>query len=615
MKFPLRAFLLFLLATLPIAADNVVFPPESGAINVKTAYGAKGDGKTDDTAAIQKAIDENKGKPNTIYFPDGVYLLSDRVGMVGGKAHSSDRFLAYQGQSETGTILRLKDNSPAFQNAAKPKEVFSMYNGNGTGDCMHGYFNDMTVDTGKGNPGASGVRFFSNNTGGMRNVTIRSSDPSRPGTIGLDLSQAQNGPALIKNVKVIGFDTGIEMGEAFGMTFEHITLENQTKLGFKCTQRVAMRGLISRNSVPAVEMATGWATLALVDCELTGGSSSTAAILANNKPAIYLRNAKQSGYAALVKDSKGGMITEDAVSEWSEKPIGAFGRVGTGIMLPVKETPEVPWETDLSKWQMIPENADTGAVQKAFDEAATAKKTTVCFPTGKSVKIDAPIRVRGSVSRIVGMETFVAISDPSGVFKKDKAVFTFEKLTGSAIVVERFFHLGGWDCPGYVSLFENKTNKPLIIRNVNHAGSTRIPGGGDFFIEDVSPGRSGTLRIGKGENAWLRQFNPESPEAVMIEVVGGTLWYLGLKTEGRSTHVLAKNGAKAEVLGGSSYQSWGGQKFDPPMFESENSDLFFSTGFYATKQSFSVVAEQRIGSKTETLPKDKSQGEFRMYSR
>ena len=108
MKKTLQVLLLSLWISVPLHADNIVFPPESGAINVKTAYGAKGDGKTDDTAAIQKAIDENKGKTNTIYFPDGVYLLSDRVGMVGGKAHSSDRFLAYQGQNEKGTILRLR---------------------------------------------------------------------------------------------------------------------------------------------------------------------------------------------------------------------------------------------------------------------------------------------------------------------------------------------------------------------------------------------------------------------------------------------------------------------------------------------------------------------------
>jgi len=596
-------------------ADNIVFPPESGVVNVKTAFGAKGDGKTDDTAAIQKAIDETKGKPNTLYFPDGTYVLSDRVGMVGGKAHSSDRFLVYQGQSEKGTIIKVQDNCPAFQDAAKPKEVFSMYNGQSTGDCMRGYFNDMTVDIGTGNPGASGVRFMANNIGGMRNVTIRSSDPKLVGGIGLDLRQSQNGPALIKNVTVIGFDTGIAMDNAFGMTFEHIKLANQNKLGFDATNRIAVRGLISINRVPAVKMSQSWTTLALVDSELKGGSAGEPAIISNGN--LYLRNVKQAGYGALVKDAKGQMVNLPSVVEWSEAGTSALGdKKVEGLMLPVKETPEVPWETDLTKWEVIPKGANTAAVQAAFDNAAKNNKTTVCFPSGQNVKIDAPIHVTGSVSRIVGMESIVDVTDPSGVFKGKQAVFTFENLTGPAIVVERFFILGGWKFPGYATMFENKTTKPFVLRNIGQGGSIRIPGGGgEFFLEDVSPGRTGTLKIAKGESAWLRQFNPESPEVPMIEVDGGTLWYLGLKTEGRATHVAATNGAKVEVLGGSSYQSWGDQKFDPPMFKSVDSDIFFSIGYYEHKTPFSIVVEQTNGSKTETLPREKRQQNFRTYSK
>lgn len=56
--------------------------------NVKD-YGAKGDGKTDDTAAINRAVTDggrcgrecgsSTAKPAVIYFPSGTYLVSSSI--------------------------------------------------------------------------------------------------------------------------------------------------------------------------------------------------------------------------------------------------------------------------------------------------------------------------------------------------------------------------------------------------------------------------------------------------------------------------------------------------------------------------------------------------------
>ena len=48
-----------------------------GAADIKEKYGAKGDGKTDDTSAIQKAVDENE----IVFLPKGVYRVTDTINL------------------------------------------------------------------------------------------------------------------------------------------------------------------------------------------------------------------------------------------------------------------------------------------------------------------------------------------------------------------------------------------------------------------------------------------------------------------------------------------------------------------------------------------------------
>jgi hypothetical protein len=89
----------------------------------------------------------------------------------------------------------------------------------------------------------------------------------------------------------------------------------------------------------------------------------------------------------------------------------------------------------------------------------------------------------------------------------------------------------------------------------------------------------------------------------MIEVDGGQLWILGLKTEGRARHVVATGGARVELLGGVSYQSWGKQPIDPPMFTVVDSDASFTFGFYHWNLPFTTIVEETAGSETRTLPR------------
>ena len=422
------------------AAENIVFPPEAGAIDItQPPYGAVGDGKTDCTAAIQQAVDEHRGRNKTLYFPNGTYLLTAPVGIFGGKPHSRDRFLSYQGQSEAGVVLKLKDASPGFGDPAAPKIVLSVYEGQSTGDVMHSFVRNLTVDVGAGNPGVVGLRFFSNNVGAMERVTIRSGDPAGAGRIGLDLRQSQNGPCLIRHVTVLGFDQGVATDNSFALVLEHLTLKGQREVGFfNKIARVTLRGLRSENRVPAV-INGQHAHLTLVEAELTGGDPAQAAIVASDRK-VYLRDIRQSGYGHILKDAAGTLHAGAALAEWYDGTgQSLFGAAPASLRLPIEETPETPWESNLDRWIIAPAEGDiTEALQKAIDDGVAQGKTTLCFRPNEKTRITGPIRVHGSINRIVGMTSIINVADPTGVFTNGAAVFTFDDLTSDVLVVERF---------------------------------------------------------------------------------------------------------------------------------------------------------------------------------
>jgi sugar lactone lactonase YvrE len=100
------------LSSLPTALPPAIraLPPSSEWVNVHT-LGVKGDGSSDDTAAIQQAIDAHR----VLYFPGGHYLVRGTVTL------KPDTVLI--GLHPTLTQIDLLDDTPGYDGLGAPKPV------------------------------------------------------------------------------------------------------------------------------------------------------------------------------------------------------------------------------------------------------------------------------------------------------------------------------------------------------------------------------------------------------------------------------------------------------------------------------------------------------------
>jgi hypothetical protein len=539
---------------------QVVFPSDSSVIDIRSA-GAVGDGVHDDTAIIQNAI--NTAPPSAvIYFSNGTYLVSSPL-LWRGISGTWRAYLTLQGQSQSRTIIKLKDNlggawsspgacQPSYSTtpSAAPNCVSQavIYTGSQNetvwdGNGNEGYNNfvfDLTIDVGRGNAGAEGIHWIGHNSSAIRNVTVSSDDGG--GWIGIDMRTQYFGPAFGKNITVKGFQYGLAIDRSFSsVTLEHITLQNQQTAGFDLRQNIAsIRDLVSVNSVPVIRI-VGSAALVLLDSDLSGGASGNAALNFTSADQVYLRNVSTTGYGSVAKKDGAVVASAPSVVEYSSSgPFAAISPQPHALMLPIQETPEYS-DTNLANWANVMSYSafgdgihdDSAAIQAAIDSG----KSTIYFPRGNYV-VNEEVMVRGNVCMLRG---FGAGAQFSG-----SAPFTFKLLNTmcSSLTVEQI---------GTASLEGASTGTVALkdFRLVSYSTTAGWSGGGSVFMEDTSFGHYFFTR----QNAWARQFNPENrSEHAMND--GGTLWILGIKTENPgagntpSSILESRNGAKSEVLGG-----------------------------------------------------------------
>lgn len=567
------------------AVGGGVFPDAAGVVNVTLPpYSAKGDGVADDTAAIQQAIDDWQGTRRTVLLPAGTYLVSKPLRYAPGKGYGDNNL---RGAGADRTTLRLKEGT--FTDPAKPEPVLALgFNGRPDGKGVHAdWFNNnvggLRVEVGRGNPGAIGVQFYSNNVGAIRDVEIVAADGG--GLVGLDLGAAdQNGPCLVKNVRVDGFATGVRSGATVNsQTAEHVAVRNCSKAGWENGgQCLSVRGLSVHGT--GAGFVNRYGVVALVDCEFHGEGAAKDLPTVSNGETLFARNIKTSGFKTAIenrreKDNPTPSAAGPDVDEWvSTPPLTLFPRERPrSLNLPVEETPDVPWD-DPATWanvrafREIADPDDSAALQRAIDSGAT----TVYFPAGGQFYFGAPVELRGKVRRVVGMFAGVRGVDGPAVWKV--------AADGPPVLVVQ-------DVVGHLSI-RHAADRTLVVRNGQGTGGA-LTGGGKLFLENVVA----DWEFVRGR-AWARQLNNER-EGTHLRNAGATLWVLGLKTE-RGGTLIETTGGATELLGGLSYTTTKGKL--APMFVSRDAPVSYVIGEVCyTRDPYARLVEERRGSAARTL--------------
>jgi hypothetical protein len=534
-----------MMPAMPPTPPALYFPADPAVIDARKEFGAKGDGKTDDTEALQNALNAScgmDGKPTRVLFlRKGIYRLTKSLivkNAVGPWLYGEDR---------DGVVLKLDDG---VKDVTAVLRTHPNEKGPTSADWFMRNVYNLTVDAGK-NPETDGIRWYATNSGILKNVRVIGN-----GKVGINAGFLdQSGPNLIQDATISGFETGILSQWIWGETLSRIRISDCRKTGvYVSANAVAIEDLTVTNTPQAmmVDLPNDWGHWSGV-AALVGGKLCSPI---GNRGVIYARDYTVNGKPQV---------------ELLAPARKSLGQSAPANPLPIRPEPRVPWDTNPKKWLCVNDfgakagdnQDDTEAFEKAFAEAHRRGASTVYlrgigggdpnwYNLKKAIVIPRPVR------RVIGLGFGRILGEDGGGFVIDDS--------SSAAV--QFLNIDSFGGPP-ITLTSRAQKNALLVEScgVKVIGD----GAGPIFLTNCPA--SVDLRV-PGQSLWARQLNPEGQsDDGLVKSNGGNLWALGVKCEGKGIRFATKNGARTEIYGAFMYTAHDTESDKRPMFLVEGASL------------------------------------------
>jgi len=615
---------------------NMVYPPDAFHQNggpivdiTQAPYHAKGSGDPEDATHNTRAfiavydflmkeldkygdMDRKVTQPSStecsyiVYIPDGIYYVNDTLIYSGPirRVKQVQReycvWLRFFGQSRRGTIIRLQDNCPGFADKKNPKHIFAFGKKLDVNPMKaNNAIKNMTINVGRGNPGAIGIKWTSANNGVASELLITSSDGQ--GFSGYDFTVG--GPCgYFRDIIVNGFDYGIRIGtharRFYNPVLEYISLKNQKKAGLLCESGSGtLRKIKSENTVPTIVVSDCYSHAVILDSQFVNGDPSNAAIDIINENYgighVFARNIAVSGYKTAVK--KDGVAEHRGpIREYVSDPTKTYApdTLHASLNLPIEELPYIPWEQDLSKWVTAGTGGrgsdDTAAIQRAMNDTS---KSVFYFP-----------------QRMYGIRGGIDIPPHIKVID-----FMFCKINGS---IPFRINQAAPDPIYFRDLCKSSRARVFIEQNCNRTVVTElIPGrfgnpgnhpGAKAFLCSTSIARDDKDYGIKNTQLFWRWGNDEYRERLFNIGENCTVVMLGYKTEGGGIGFTIANNSKVEILGGV-HTNHGRPKWytEPyPYIKNKGGDLSLITRFMQGARTYQNYIQETHRGTTSAMSSD-----------